>query len=92
MRAWLGRGGAIPDEQQLEDDLTGVEYSYSDGETSIMLEKKAHMKKRGLASPDWGDALACTFAMPVAPRVPASRDPASYIDDTGHYDRFAELR
>ena len=26
------------------------------------------MKKRGLASPDMGDALAMTFAYPVAPK------------------------
>ncbi|HEU0069780.1 MAG TPA: hypothetical protein VFS04_00670 [Alphaproteobacteria bacterium] len=26
------------------------------------------MKSRGFASPDWGDALALTFAYPVRPR------------------------
>jgi len=31
-----------------------------------VLEAKEQMKKRGLASPDDGDALALTFAMPVA--------------------------
>jgi hypothetical protein len=31
-----------------------------------VLEKKEHMKARGLASPDDGDALALTFAHPVA--------------------------
>ncbi|MDP5279919.1 terminase [Sphingomonas sp. DG1-23] len=91
VRAWLKRGGVIPDEQEIEDDLTGPEYSYSDGETSILLEKKAHMKARGLPSPDNLDALGCTFAEPVAPRVPASRDPASYVDTHNHYDRFSEL-
>lgn len=92
MRSWLMRGGVIPDEQTIEDDLTGVEYTYGDGETSIMLEKKAHMKGRGLASPDDGDALACTFAMPVSPRLPRYRDPASYIESHNHYDRYAELQ
>jgi hypothetical protein len=28
------------------------------------------MKKRGLASPDYGDALALTFAQPVTPVKP----------------------
>jgi hypothetical protein len=32
-----------------------------------MLEKKADMKRRGLASPDLADALALTFAYPVMP-------------------------
>jgi hypothetical protein len=33
----------------------------------VKLEDKALMKKRGLDSPDDADALALTFAMPVAP-------------------------
>jgi hypothetical protein len=32
-----------------------------------VLESKADMQKRGQASPDDGDALALTFAQPVAP-------------------------
>lgn len=92
-RAWLMAGGCIPDEQAIEDDLIGPEYSYDAGETAILLEKKKHMKARGLASPDDGDALACTFAEPVMPKTPRHRDPASYIPDGGYdHDRFAELR
>lgn len=93
MRSWLA-SGAIPDDQRIEDDLTGVEYSFDSGETSIVLEKKKHMKARGLASPDDADALACTFAEPVAPRIPAHRDPASYLPDPpgAIVDRYAELR
>ena len=34
-----------------------------------LLEKKEKMKKRGIRSPDGGDALALTFAEPVAYRV-----------------------
>ena len=37
-----------------------------DGRDAIILEKKEDMKKRGLASPDLADALALTFAYPVA--------------------------
>ena len=33
----------------------------------LVLESKADMQKRGQASPDDGDALAPTFAQPVAP-------------------------
>jgi hypothetical protein len=65
MREWL-RGGAIPDEQVLADDLVGVEYSFN-ARDEIQLEKKEHMKARGLASPDDGDGLALTFAVPVLP-------------------------
>jgi hypothetical protein len=34
--------------------------------SAILLEKKEDMKRRGLASPDSGDALCLTFAYPVA--------------------------
>jgi hypothetical protein len=67
MRAWLELG-AIPDDQRLADDLTGPEYSYV-AENAVLLERKAHMKSRGLASSDYADALALTFALPVEPRL-----------------------
>jgi hypothetical protein len=91
LRAWL-EGGAIPDDDDLATDLTGVEYGYGPDQISIELERKEDMRHRGMASPDEGDALACTFAEPVMPRVPAHRDPASYIDPGANYDRYAELR
>lgn len=63
MRAWLP-GGAIPADHDLVADLTSVEYGFDENQ-AIQLEKKEHMKKRGLASPDLADALALTFAYPV---------------------------
>jgi hypothetical protein len=68
MREWLKRG-MIDDDAELRADLAAVEYGYTprDGVDAIILEKKEHMKKRGLASPDDGDALALTFAHPVGP-------------------------
>lgn len=87
MRHWL-RGGCIPDDQTLYDDLTGVEYGF-DSQQAIQLERKEDMKKRGLASPDDADALACTFAENVLPRaVPGYLNPENY-GTTG--DRYAEL-
>jgi len=89
MRAWLAVG-AIPDEQVIEDDLVGLEYGYT-ADQAIQLEKKEHMRARGLASPDDADALALTFAQPVQSRpMPGWRNPASYahLQET---DRYAEL-
>jgi hypothetical protein len=58
---------AIPRSSELRDQLIGPEYDYNlKGE--LQLERKADMKKRGLASPDIADALALTFARPVFPR------------------------
>jgi len=66
MRDWL-RGASIPNDRQLKDDLTGpMKKPNSSG--SIMLESKKEMRSRGLASPDAADALAVTFAFPVAHR------------------------
>lgn len=64
MRQWL-KVGAIPDDVEMRTDLIGPEYGY-DKRERIQLEKKEDMKARGLASPDSGDALALTFAMPVS--------------------------
>lgn len=81
VRDWLPLG-SIPDDDELETDLTAREYGY-DADMAIQLEKKDDMKKRGLSSPDKGDAFALTFAYPVQPRVSAEhalpgRQPAAY--------------
>lgn len=65
MREWLG-GGCLPREPLLLDDLAGPEYKFQKGSDKLVLESKEEMKRRGLASPDHGDALACTFAVNVA--------------------------
>ncbi len=64
MRAWL-KTGAIPNDPELKAELTGRQYGF-DTHSAIRLERKEDMKKRGLASPDVADALALTFAYPVA--------------------------
>jgi hypothetical protein len=70
MRDWLAANGAIDDYPGLESDLTGPSYAH-DKRDRILLESKESMKKRELDSPDDADALACTFAFPVAPLSPA---------------------
>lgn len=79
MREWLD-GGRIPDDQVLADDLVGVEYSFNVRD-EIQLEKKEHMKARGLSSPDDGDGLALTFAVPVLPSFDPGED--EWVDDEG---------
>ena len=67
MRDYVKQGGCLPNDPELESDLTGIEYGYRASDNAVQLEKKEDMKKRGLSSPDIGDALALTFAQPVAP-------------------------
>ena len=66
MREWL-KSASIPVDRQLKSDLIGpMEKPNSAG--TIFLEGKKEMKARGLASPDSADAIAVTFAFPVAHR------------------------
>lgn len=64
MRDAMRAGLEIPDHKETRSDLLGPLYFFSAKE-QIQLEKKEHMKKRGLSSPDFADALALTWAMPV---------------------------
>jgi hypothetical protein len=86
MREWLN-SASIPDDGELKADLTGVEYGFGADQVAYQLERKVDMKKRGLASPDKGDALALTFAAPVEPR--RSADDRRYPRLA--YDPYAEL-
>lgn len=85
MRLWL-HGGCIEDDEALEIDLTGPQ-SYESASGKLFLESKDDMEERGLASPDWGDAMATTFAAPAVrrdggqkrqpPKVPIRRHTAT---------------
>jgi hypothetical protein len=64
MKTWLEEGGDIPDDPVLISELSSVQYKY-DPTDRLLLEKKEDMKKRGLASPNLGDALSLSFFMSV---------------------------
>lgn len=68
MNEWLSNPPAqIPDDDDIEIDLCGLRYSY-DSHGRMKIESKEDAKKRGIKSPDEGDALALTFAFPVRPK------------------------
>lgn len=56
----------IPNEGDLKSQLIGREFGFTLS-GAMHLETKKDMKKRGLSSPDWADALALTFAQTLAP-------------------------
>lgn len=62
MREWLN-GGCIDNSRELADDLAGPEYRFYQSSDVKILESKESMKKRGLHSPDHGDALALCFSV-----------------------------
>ncbi len=66
MKEWL-KTASIPKDRFLKSDLTGPMMK-PDSKGTIFLESKKDMKARGLASPDAADAIAITFAFPVAHR------------------------
>ena len=77
MREWL-KTASIPADRQLKSDLIGPTKK-PDSKGTIFLEGKKEMKARGLASPDAADALAVTFAFPVAHREYADKNkPRTY--------------
>lgn len=93
MRDWL-KYGSIPDDPVLHVQLTSRRYAYvlRDGRDSIILEPKADMKARGLASPDRADMLALTFAYPVQPTMQSGGAPGDHRGGqvAAHdYDPFA---
>ena len=81
MREWLRSGGRIgPDNKTLEFDLLAPMYSYN-ADNEMKLEKKDDMRKRGIRSPDDGDALALTFAYPVVSRSISTDLEQQEVDD-----------
>jgi phage terminase large subunit len=58
---------SIPNEQELQVDLTSLHYSYRNSE--LLIEAKEDAKKRGIKSPDRADSLMLTFAEPVTQSI-----------------------
>jgi hypothetical protein len=67
IRQWIDDGGDIPNNSALKTDLCVPTYKF-DANNRMQLESKDDIKKRGLRSPDIADALALTFAHPIAPK------------------------
>ena len=68
LNEWLKGTVSLPNNSQVKTDLCGLRYKYnSNGQ--LVLESKDDAKKRGIKSPDIGDAIALTFAETVTPTV-----------------------
>lgn len=81
LKDWLLMG-AIDKDQRLETDLCGPGFKHNNRD-QLLIESKEDMAKRGLSSPDDGDALALCFAKRVAP----VRAPEVLAQQYGGYDR-----
>lgn len=72
LRGWL-RGGAIPADQDLKAQLLSITYTLNNRD-EIVLTSKEVMMREGKPSPDDIDALATTFAYPLASHAAAGGD------------------
>ena len=84
VREWLKSGGRLVDDECLKAELTAPTYSF-DASGRIKLEPKDEIKARLNRSTDRADALALTFAAPVAPPESA----ASLWRESKPYDPLA---
>ena len=64
MRDWLKEGGSVEDNPEIYNDLTAPD-GFVNTSGRFQVESKQDMKARGVQSPNFADALALTFAMPV---------------------------
>jgi hypothetical protein len=91
-RDWLRAGGCLPAEaRELADDLAQPEYAFDDA-GRLRLESKEDMKARGLPSPDFGDALALTFAQPVRPPGWGRDLPRTAVSDYDEFNYWKQIR
>jgi hypothetical protein len=81
MREWL-KTASIPKDRTLKTDLISP-LMKPDSKGAIFLESKKDMKARGLASPDAADAIALTFAFPVAHREYVDKRPIRSYSQQG---------
>lgn len=85
MREWLeDTPVALPKHDSLIVDLSSPQYSFNSSGQRV-LEKKEDMKRRGVKSPDIGDALAMTFAE----NVDYYQESDEYDYRTGQYGQGA---
>jgi phage terminase large subunit len=85
-KEWLSHGAIDPNDEKLANDLAGPGYGINHS-NQLVLESKADMQKRGQASPDDGDALALTFAQPVAPAEKEDPDEDEEFKGLGNWNR-----
>lgn len=85
---------AIPDDDHLERELTSALYGYRNDNEIQLVSKEIMKRQHGVDSPDRADALALTFAYPVAaPQVGFGGGPNAMSRERGNmasteYDPF----
>lgn len=91
---WLRSGGCVPDDPALKVELCSPTYSHDNVRGVMKLESKDDIKARMGKSPDRADALALTFAYPVAPPLSPLEQARAIAGRTrgNEYDPYAPER
>jgi phage terminase large subunit len=90
MAEWVKRGGTLPNDPELQKELTAPTYTFTNGK--FRLEEKDQIKERLGFSPDKADALALTFAQPEMPAnlmLPLNQRGGKLLSD---YDPYADVK
>ena len=77
-----------PNDEELARQLCLPGYHIRTGGSKLVIESKQDIQARGEKSPDDADALALTFARPVAPVVPKKLRPVQPPRLPGAYAPF----
>lgn len=85
---WVKAGGVLPEDRELREELCATTFIYQGDKFRIV--DKGIIKDQIGRSPDKADALALTFAFPVAKRSPL--DQYRNKEKRGEYDPYARRR
>ncbi len=91
MKKWL-ENADIPYDQRVRDQLVAPEYSFNKQTGRMTLESKDDMRRRGLESPDFADALAFTFIVPSIEGVRQQDEDEFIANLRGSSNMSAEYR
>lgn len=90
MAEWIKRGAMLPNDPELKRDLCAPTYNHKNAKGRLALESKDDIKKRGLPSPDGGDAVALCHAYDVAPRGMNGRLSTALTKAKTEWDPYAD--
>ena len=89
MAEWVKRGGVLPSIPELVMELSTPTYTFKNGK--FLMEEKQQIKDRLGWSPDLGDGLALTFALPEMAAAPLIPGLMQQTDKVAHdWDPHAE--
>ncbi len=93
VRGWLEAGGVLPEDDTLLAQLTTRKYEFTGrNEKQRRLESKGALRRRGLKSPDRGEAVAFAIA-PISPALGMGRadDESTPVIGMGKYDEVDDF-